>query len=183
MNKKIIAAAVAALALPAAASAMENANLSYTFAEFGYQDIEEADGFNLEGSYQFNQTFFAFGEYNTLGNDGSDVTTLTFGAGAAVAMNDKVDLFAKLGFVSADIEVGPFSNDDTGFGLEFGARGMVTKELEVFGGLSYVDVFEDSRTGLELGARYWVQENLGISFAYEDVEDGSGFMLAGRYTF
>ncbi|HEX6928854.1 MAG TPA: outer membrane beta-barrel protein [Gammaproteobacteria bacterium] len=189
MKKSAIAAAVAALALPAAAigadssMSFDDSNLSYTYAEFGYTDRDfdgpSADGFDLNASYEVTDLIFVFGGYTDLSGDG-DSSTLELGAGAAIGFTDKLDGYAKLAYLSNDAGV----VDDTGFGLEFGVRSMVAKNIEVFGDLQYVDIYNDTDTAFEIGGRYWHQSNLGFSLAYIDGDlTGSGITLAARYNF
>lgn len=174
MKKNSVAAAVAALVLPTAAFA--DNGLSYTFGEVSYVDFGDAgDGLGLEGSYKFHEMLFGFAEYQ--GIDDSD--TLAFGIGASTALNETVDGFAKLAFVSSDSGTA----DDTGIGLEFGVRAMIVEQVEAFGSFTYVDIYEDSQTGFEVGGRYWLQDNLGVSLSYSDIEDSDGITLAARYNF
>lgn len=190
MKKNIVAAAVAALVLPAAAFAAEGDSmfsekkLSYTYGEFGYVDKTidfpgdpGADGFGLGVSYEFTDMLFGFFNYEDLSGD-ADISMMNFGIGAAVGLTDTIDGYGKFGLV--DVEVGTASDD--GFGLEFGARSMVNEQVELFGNFQYIDMTE-SDSGIEVGARYWFQENLGASFSYESVGDFDGFNLTARYEF
>ncbi|HEX7048461.1 MAG TPA: outer membrane beta-barrel protein [Gammaproteobacteria bacterium] len=192
MNKKTIAAVLAALILPTAAIAADGAfaadkNLKYTFGELGYNDLDAGgasiDGLSVEGSYEFTDLFFGFASFSDIGGDGYDSTTLTFGAGAAIGLTDKVDGYGKIGIVQNDTSSGAFDADDSGFALEFGVRSLVAQNIEVFGDIQYVDIYEDSETGFELGGRYWMNSDLGFSVAYTDVDDTDGLMLAARYHF
>ncbi|HEX6930082.1 MAG TPA: outer membrane beta-barrel protein [Gammaproteobacteria bacterium] len=194
MKKKTIAAAIAALMLPAAAIAADadgvlaaDKNLSYTFGELAYHDLDAAgasvDGLGVEGSYEFTDMFFGFASFDDIGGEGYDSTTLTVGVGAAIGLTDKVDGYGKLGIVQNDTSFGPSETDDSGFGLEFGVRAMAAENIEVFGDIQYVDIYEDSQTGFELGGRYWMNQDLGFSLAYTDVEDSDGLVLAARYHF
>ncbi len=199
MKKNIIAAGVAALILPAAALAADegikfgadNSNMNYTFGEFSYIDADQADGFGIEGSYQFHEKMFGFASYESLGDDFYDQTVLTFGVGSSMALNEQFDLYGKFAILSAEAEVEfclPFvgcdsaSDDDTGFGFEIGVRGEVVEKVEVFGNLQYASVF-DGDTGYEIGGRYWLQDNLGLSLALWDMWETDGFTLAARYEF
>src|SRR5690606_3243053 len=105
MKKKIVAAAVAALVLPAAAFAAET-NMSYTYGELGYTDMgidsASADGFALEGSYQFMENVFGFLSYEDLSGD-YDWSNMVIGAGYVMPLNDMIDGYAKVGFVSNDV--------------------------------------------------------------------------------
>lgn len=181
MNKKIAFAAAAALALPVAAGAAET-NFSYTYGELGYTDMDvngaSVDGLGLEGSFQFMEQVFGFASYEDLSGDG-DVSNLMVGAGYAHPLASNVDGIAKLAFVSN--ETG--SADDTGIGLEFGVRATVAPKVEVFGSFSYIDIYEDASNGFELGGRYWIQDNIGLSLSYNDIEDADGFTIAGRFNF
>lgn len=184
MNKKIIAAVVAALVLPAAASAVEPSNLSYTYGQFGYADTTfdfpgdpGANGFALEGSYEFTDMFFGVISYSDLSGD-ADFSTLQFGAGAAIALAPTTDGYASLSIVDVDFGGG----SDDGIALEFGVRHMMNEQVELFGNLQYVDLTE-SETGFEFGGRYWFQKNLGASFSYETFDGDNTILIAGRYNF
>lgn len=190
MNKKIIAA-VAALALPVAAIAADSnddmfaadKNFSYTYGQFGYTDRDfdgaSADGFEIEGSFELTDMLFVVGGYSDLSGDG-DSSTLNLGVGAAIGLNENLDGYAQFNFLQNDL--GPI--DDTGYGLEFGVRSMIAEQVELFGDLKYVDIYEDTDTILELGGRYWMDDNLGFSLSYEDGDfTGSGITLAARYNF
>lgn len=191
MKKNMIAAAaVAALALPAAAfaadgdSTFSDKKLSYTFAEFGFVDKTldapgdpSADGFGFGVSYEFTDMLFGFLSHEDLSGDG-DVTIMNFGVGAAVGLTDSIDGYAKFGMV--DVEVAGF--DDDGFGLEFGARSMINEQVELFGNFQYIDL-TDSDSGIEFGGRYWFQENLGVGLSYESIGDFDGFNIMARYEF
>ncbi|HEX7029605.1 MAG TPA: hypothetical protein VF254_03345 [Gammaproteobacteria bacterium] len=190
MNKKIIAATVVALTLPVAAFAAEgdagfkDKSLSYTYGEFGYVDRTAdfpgdpgTDGFGFAVSYEFTDLLFGFLNYEDLSGD-FDYSTTNFGIGAAVGLTDTIDGYAKLGLVDVDVA----GATDDGFGLEFGARSMVTEQVELFGALQYVDL-TDAETGFEVGGRYWYKENLGFSLAYETFDDFNGFNLTARYEF
>lgn len=192
MNKKMLAAVATALFLPAAAIAADGAfaadkNLSYTFGELAYNDLDAGnasiDGLSVEGSYEFTDMFFGFASFADLGGEGYDSTTLNFGVGAAIGLTDNVDGYGKIGIVQNDTSFGPADVDDSGFGLEFGVRSMVARNIEVFGDVQYVDIYEDSETGFEIGGRYWLNQDLGFSLAYTDVDESDGLMLAARYHF
>src|SRR5690606_22363738 len=70
MNKKIFAA-LAALALPMTGIAAEeglkfgasNSNMNYTYVQGAFVDVDFGTGLALEGSYQFHDKFFVFGQF------------------------------------------------------------------------------------------------------------------------
>lgn len=204
MNKKVLAA-LAALVLPAAGIAAEegfkfgasNSNMNYTYVQGGFMDVDYGTGLALEGSYQFHDKFFVFGQFEDVSDDPVSQSLLAVGAGTSLALNDKFDVYGKAGFYSYEMEVdlpeecfpgigcfggGGESWDDSGLGFEIGARGMVMPQVEVFGDFKFI-MLDDSVTGFDLGARYWVNDRLGVSIALTDMEESDGLVLAARYEF
>lgn len=184
MKKNIVAAAIAALVLPAAASAVEPSTLSYTYGQFGYADTTfdipgdpGADGFALEASYEFTDMFFGIFSYSDLSGD-ADFSTMQIGAGAAIGLAPTTDGYASLSLVDVDFGAG----SDDGLALEFGVRHMLNEKVELFGNFQYVDI-ADSETGIEVGGRYWFQKNVGASLSYETFDGDNTILVAGRYNF
>lgn len=198
MNKKIFAA-LAALALPMTGIAAEeglkfgasNSNMNYTYVQGAFVDVDFGTGLALEGSYQFHDKFFVFGQFEDVSDDPFSQTTIAFGARTSMALNDKFDIYGKAGFYSLEWEMEQVcffgqcvggSDDDSGLGFEFGTRGMVMPQLEVFADFKFI-MLDDNVTGFDLGARYWVNDRFGVSFQLTDLEESDGFVLAARYEF
>ena len=158
MRSKLLSAMVAAsLALPLAAAAGDNVTYSYADLAYVTTDIdgvnEDLDGFALRGSFEVTDQAFLFGSYTdqSAESGGADVdyTTFTLGGGYAWSLSDSTDLYGKLGYVSAEVEVsvpglGGFSVDDDGFLLGLGLRGRVAQQFELEGAVNYTD-FSDRR--------------------------------------
>lgn len=184
MNKNtILALAIAAGVLPAGVQAADT-NFSYTFVEAGVTDRDfdgySADGLIGRGSLEINDLFFVHGDMTLLSTSGTDINTLAGGVGAAMSFSNMIDGFAKASLVRYEIG----SLDDTGLGLEVGARARVIDQVEAFGSVKYVNIDSDSDVGIEVGGRYWLTNNWGFSASYTDADFmGSGVTLAARFSF
>ncbi len=166
----------------------------YTFAEVGYAHVEfdrfnEADGdeFGLGGSLALTDMLHVFGSYAQGEVDGRnfpniDTTSANAGLGVNFAVSPTVDLVARAAVVYAKVELNNFDEDDTGVGLSAGARAMIAPQLELNGGVSYVDFGNDSdNTALDLGVVYSFTEMFAVtanaSFGDEASAVGVGLRL------
>lgn len=186
MNKKaiLLASAVALLASGTVAAG----NMDYSYGQVDYVDYDVdlggasygVDGFGLTGSFEVTDMLFVAGEYVTLSGDGGfDYTDLKLGLGAAWAISDKADVYGVLSYLSNDVEF----TDDTGYELAFGVRSMVTNQVELYGELAYVDIYEDTATAFEIGGRYALTDAFGVVLAFESGDDYDGFKLGARFQF
>lgn len=167
----------------------------YTYAQLGYVDAElddvggtdvDGDGFNVGGSVAIADMAYVFagytdGEFDVDGY-GIDVdyTAINAGIGVNYAVSGTVDLVGELAFVSAELEAGGFDEDEDGYSLRGGVRGMIGEQLELNGGITYTDLGGDydSDTGLDLGAVYSFTDMIagvaGISFSDDVTQYGIG---------
>jgi hypothetical protein len=198
MRSKLLSATVAAtLALPLAAAAGDS--VSYSYADLAYvtTDIdgvdEDLDGFALRGSFEITDQAFLFGTYTDQSADAGgatvDYTTMTLGGGYAWSLSDKADLYGKLGYATAEVEVdvpglGGGSVDDDGFMLGMGLRGRVSQQFELEGSVNYYD-FSDSGDDTSLGAAArWFFTDQFSAFAEGDFgDDVSTYGIGMRWTF
>lgn len=157
-------------ALPLAAQAQE---MSYSYAEIGFAEIdidapEDGDGLALRGSFGITDDFFVFADYamyefDTGGGD-IDLDLYTVGLGGHMEISDKVDLVGRLGYANADAS-GPGGGvpDDGGYLISAGLRGRVANNLELEGGVVHVDFGDDADdTALTVGGRYFFTENFAV---------------------
>jgi opacity protein-like surface antigen len=148
----------------------------YTYAELGYAHVEldsfnEADGdeFGLGGSFALTDMLHIFGSYAAGEVEASnfpniDTTSADAGVGLNYAVSPTVDLVGRVSMVYAKVELNNFDEDDTGFGLGVGVRAMIAPQLELNGGVSYVDFGNDSDdTALEVGAVYSFTEMFAVT--------------------
>ncbi len=108
--------------------------------ELGDTDVD-GDGIQLRASIPVNDAFFVIGEFQTLDFDfGIDTTRLAVGGGGHWALNQMLDIIARIGLVREEVEVGSFEDDDTG--LFAGARGRFRPgpQFEVEAGVELVDL-------------------------------------------
>jgi opacity protein-like surface antigen len=163
-------------------------------------DDPEGDGFGIGGSVAVTDLVHVFASYgdsdldvDVLGiNVDLGYTVLTAGAGLNYAVSETVDLVGQLEFVDVELEAdvpgfGSASEDESGYGLSGGARGMITERFELNGGIRYVDLGDDADdTTFSLGAVYdftdVVAAQVGLAFGDDVTSYGAGvrFYFGGR---
>ena len=189
---------VTPLLLPALAAAQNNgtrpqsSQFNYSYVEISYDESDfdvgagdiDGDGLTLSGSYEINDDWHAFASYGTADLDfGIDIDTLALGAGYVFPLQDDVDLYGRVLYINTDVDVpGGGDSDEDGLGLQFRARMLVADDLEVEGGIQYIDVGEND-TSLQVGARYYFTEEFsaGIGLTFGGDTDGIG--INARYAF
>ena len=196
MSRVSIAFLALPLVLPSVALAQQptESQFNYTYVELAYDESDfdlggpelDGDGFTLSGSFQLNDDWHLYGSYGAADLDaGADVDTLAIGAGYAHALRQNVDIYGRVLYISSEADVpGPGDPDEDGLGLQLRIRGRVTNnnDLELEGGIQYVDVF-DSDISLQAGARYHFNENLsaGVGLTFGGDTDGLG--INARFSF
>ncbi len=198
MHSKLLSAMVAAsLALPLAAAAGDNVTYSYADLAYMTTDIdgvdEDLDGFALRGSFEITDQVFMFGSYTdqSAESGGADVdyTTFTLGGGYAWPLSDSADLYGKLGYTSAEVDVsvpgfGGLSVDDDGFLLGMGVRGRVAQQFELEGAVNYFDYSESgSDTSLGAAARWFFTDQFSAFAEGEFGDDVSTYGIGMRWNF
>ena len=197
MRSKLLSAMVAAtLALPMVASADD---VTYSYADLNYvtTDIdgvdEELDGFALRGSIEITDQAFLFGNYTDQSAESGgvdvDYTTYTIGGGYAWSLSDSADLYGKLGYANAEVEVsvpglGGFSVDDDGFLLGMGLRGRVANVFELEGSVNYLDFSEGGDdTSLGVGARWFLTDQFNVGLEGDFGDDVTTYGVGMRWNF
>ena len=179
MKKRIIAAAVAAVALtPMAASADD---VSWDLVELGWVTVSpdvtvgggSVDGFGIGGSFGVSDYLHVVASWA----DVEDSTSYALGVGYHT--EGDTSLFAELSYINVD--AGSFSDD--GYGLDFGARSR-SANFEFDFGISFVDFSSsDVDTSFFAGGAYYVNDNFAIGFDVAFSEDASGYGVFARYDF
>jgi hypothetical protein len=166
--------------------------LNYTFAEVGYGIIEiddvdvDGDGFGIGGSFALTDEFHLFGGYSTASLDfGVDFNQFDVGFGYNKSISEAVDVVATLAYVNVEVDVPGFgSADDNGYGIGVGLRGMVSPQVELHGGIEYIDLSDSgSDTGFGAGIRYNFNDQFALGFRGDWTDDISQFTLTGRLYF
>ena len=139
-----------ALAFALAPFAIRADEISYSYLEAGYANVdiddfdEDVDGFVLRGSFEVGESVFLFAGYNDFGTTISgidiDFTDFNMGVGYAWPISSTASLYGKLSYVNAEVEALDESFDDDGYGLAVGVRGRVAASVELEGYVSYVDL-------------------------------------------
>ncbi|WP_331067591.1 outer membrane beta-barrel protein [Steroidobacter sp.] len=189
--KNLICAAV--LALPMAASAE---SLSYRYvdvAHFPEAEIDangldvDGDGIQLRGSLPVYQNIFALAELAELDLDnGVDATRLMVGAGGHWPIGNNLDLIARAGVVTYEVDFGRFDDDDTGLFAGVRLRTFVAPKIEVEGGVEHVAVDVagiDSDTYLIGEGRYNFTPQFSAGLLITLGGDTSVFGAQGRFSF
>jgi hypothetical protein len=198
MNGVSRALLAASLLLPALTQAQQqttrpqSSQFNYSYVEIGYDESDfdvggpdiDGDGLTLSGSFRINDDWHAFASYGSADLDfGIDIDTWAIGAGYVFPLQDDIDLYGRVLYINSEIDVpGPGNADEDGLGLQFRIRAMVTDELELEGGIQYVDV-GDNDTSLQAGARYYFNEQLsaGVGLTFGGDTDGIG--INARFSF
>jgi hypothetical protein len=187
-----------AVVVPALSGAQETATtrpqssqFNYSYVELAYDETEfqvgnadiDGDGLSLSGSFEINDEWHAYASYGNADLDfGIDVDTWALGAGYAFPLRQDVDLYGRVLYLNVDADVGALNSDEDGLGLQFRIRALVTDELEVEGGVQYVDI-EDSDTSLQVGARYYFTETFSAGVGLTLAGDADGIGINARYSF
>ena len=171
MNSKWLLGVAALLPLSGNAG-----DFDYTYFEGGFVNTEldlgpldvDGDGIGIKGSYAFNDRFHGFATYATQDFDFDvDANQFEIGGGYNWDLSPNIQAVGTLAFVSAEVESGPVSVDDDGFGVGAGLRGRPAPKVEVEGGVDYVDL-DDSNTSFRIDGRYYFNDiwaaGGGISF-------------------
>jgi hypothetical protein len=177
----------------------EGWNFSYTFIELGFAEYDvdaiddKADVYFGRASVGLLGFLHVFGEYTNqsfdIGNTDTDLIQLGVGAHFGVIPN--LSLYGEIGWLFNDISSDLGDNDDTGYGLEGGARWMALPwsggGLEVNGSLGYYDLEgvsnEDRPFYWTVGARVHFIEVLSIGAEYMDIEDDDQISFSARFSF
>jgi hypothetical protein len=183
------------LLLPALGQAQQNQTqpFSYSYVELGYDESDfdlgggeiDGDGLTLSASWALNDDWHVYGSYGTADLDfGYDLDTLAIGAGYRYPLQDDVDLYGRVLYISSDLDLpAPFGDEDEdGLGLQVRIRYRVSNEFEVEGGIQHVDVF-DSDTSLQAMARYHFTDNFSAGLGLTFAGDTDSFGINARYSF
>lgn len=192
MIKGFVLGSIAALGV--AGHAIAESGFDYSYVELGYVNSEididgfdiDGDGFLLAGSYELTDKFHVFGGYTDQEFDFDvGVTSLEIGAGLAWPISSNLDVVSTLSFVKGEIDVpGEGKFDDDGFGVGVGLRGRALPQLELTGGVKYVDLDESGdNTSFHVGARYFFTSafSAGVDLGYDD--DATVWGLGVRMSF
>ena len=175
---------------------------SYSYVQADYLkfvpdegDIE-GDGFGVRLSHLLNESVFLLAGYEALETDDVDtgfgtgafeLSQLTAGLGVRGRIGRNSDVVASAALMKAEIEGNGFfaglEDDDTGFELRLGVRGMASPTLELGLGAVHVDVFEDDTNSAVLDAVAYLGDALGLAGSIEVSSDDKLYRAGVRIRF
>lgn len=185
MRNILLAAALAAIAVPAFAS---DGGPSYSYIDVGYVNYDfdgggSADGFGVGGSFAVNEQFHVIGDVVRVSDSGVSVTLSTVAGGYAFPISGTTDFVGRLGVAHARVGVSGFgSASDNGWMAQAGLRSMVSPDFELNGFVTHVDV-GGSETGFSFGLVKGFSERVG-GIADVEFSDGDVALTIGaRFSF
>lgn len=165
----------------------------YTYVEAGYSWIDyddvnaDGDALNIGGSLAVTDMFHLFAGYQDgeieIGNFDVDISTMQLGGGMNIELSPTVDLVATAAWARADLDANAFGSDnEDGYALGVGVRAMVMPQLELNGGVSYVDIVDDD-TALSVGAVYSFNEMFALTAGASFGDNVTSYGIGGRIYF
>lgn len=160
-------------------SAVAQAELPWTYAEFGYSSVDgsdsfEADAYDLKGSIGFAEKWHASLQYTDGETDsdlfsGNDFDGYQLIVGAHPQLTPNTQLITDLTYFDYSSDGGEGGDtDEDGYGLGFGLRHALTDKLELQSEIWWVQGnFDDNsgfdedfhETSIEVGGRYkWLPQ-------------------------
>lgn len=183
----------AALALPLAASAEQ---LSYRYvdvAHFPEAEIDvgnfdvDGEGLQLRGSLPVYRNIFAIAEFQSLDlDDNVDTTRLMVGVGGHWPLGNNLDIIARGGVVSYEVDAGFGDDDDTGLFAGVRLRTLIAPKIELEGGVEHlaVDVAGSGSDTFLIGeGRYNFNSQFSAGLLITVGGDTSVFGAQGRFNF
>ena len=189
MKNYIAGALLLLLTVPALADSP-----SYNYAQVNWQTIDiddgilnaDGDGFGVGGSVELGSNWHLVASYNDFGFDfGVDYKELVAGFGFHTDIASNMSFFAELAYVKAEVSqsvIGSF--DESGAGARIGLRSNVTENIELEGGISYVD-YGDGADGTAVSGAAWYKFSdtfaVGLTAGFD--EDATAYGVGARLYF
>lgn len=179
MRKTAVIGAIAA-ALAFGAQQAAATDFSYNLLEGSFVSGDGFDGIGIAGAFEFTPEFFGHAGIDLLDADGGgDFSLLTLGGGYSHAINNNLDIVATASLKRAKWDG---NGSDTGFGIGVGVRGRVLDQLELHGGIEYVDL-NDSDTIISVGGRWYFTPAFAAGLDLHDGDGDATLRFALRYDF
>lgn len=168
------------------------AQFSYNTIEISIVDVEvgapaiDGDGYEIGGSFEINERFFAFGSYQDQALDfGIDGSALSIGGGFRDELSNRFDFVATAALVSAEFEALGVSFDDDGLGVAGGIRAGIADKFQVDAMMNWVDLDDSgSDSFISLSGRYYFNRTLAAFARTNFGEDNADSLQLGvRFDF
>lgn len=187
---------LATVALFSTASLAQAPTWNLIEASYGQADIDGLDelspsGFAIGGSSLLGENVFIRGSYSLLTDDISgvdiDLDQASVGLGYRYGLTETTDVYTSLSYQYVELSARGFgaseSLDDNGYGLTVGLRSRITEQLELDGAIAYVDIGDESETGLGVSGHYYFNQNVALGLTYSSTADVSVYGISLRYAF
>lgn len=171
-----------------AMSSATASDLRYTFVEGTFSTIDGDNGVDgkaiaATGWYRLQESVFAVLGAQQADFDGNrDALGLAAGLGYIVPLSDQVDGIGIATVRRSSVEGPGVDRSETGYGIQLGARALVTPNIQLRGMLNYVDVFDGDTSFIAQG-EYYFNDNLGASLAAQLGGDADSFSIGVNYYF
>lgn len=145
---------------------------------------DDGDGFRFAGSYLLNPDIYVFVKYDDVETDDIDLdfSLLRIGAGYIHPLDATWDANVSFAYASYEAERRGYDEDDSGYELSGGVRGMVKPEIEVRAALNYMDI-DESDTYFSLGADYYFMPNVSAGIEIDMAGDYETMSFGAKYYF
>jgi len=175
------------LCLPVSGLA-QSGGLSYIYGEGRLVIVDpdagdNFDGIKIGGSVLFQPQVFGVASLTSVGDSGVDLTILDLGVGFRHGLQRNVDLVGIVGLAFAEIDAGPFDDDDTGLSLTGGVRGFATPQIELGGYANYTDLFADGDITLTGEGLLHMTPNLSLVASLGVSDDSNTITFGARWNF
>lgn len=183
---KIATALLGSLVLAAMPLAAQAEDMSYSFIDLGYSELNfdngpTGDGFGVRGSVGFAENFFGFADYLSQDFSGLDIDIYSIGLGGRMEIAESVDLVGKAGYLKADASGGV---DDSGYLVSAGVRARPASQFELEGNVVYRDFGGGADdTAVAVAARYFFTDMFAIGAEYEMSDDQDIWFAGVRLSF
>lgn len=178
------------LALSGVATAQDN-DFSYTFLQASYTEADydnlasDGDGIGLSASFELTDNFHVFGGYAGLDvGSSADASGWQAGIGLNTPLSELMDIVVQLSYQSTEIDLPQgFSVEDDGLGFGAGVRVGANDWIEVYGGLTYVDLDSGNETVFDAGFLLSVGDAFAVGVGGSWDDDVSTWSVDARLYF
>jgi len=198
MKRLLITLTGLALSGAALASPSTYVELGYiTGGENGENGTGDQDGFEVAGSYAFNNMWYAGGAFGSYDRDSSNTKNDYFNinGGATFGMTERTDLIAEAGLWFGEQKTSGVKTEPTALELKVGVNTLVVDRLALFAHISLVNGDLDTPSNSDLknfiwsiGGAYNFTPNISVNVKVIEGSNGVNgqsdvFRLGGRWTF
>jgi hypothetical protein len=190
MTRPLIAVFLLALSGIAAA---QDSDFSYSYLQLSYTKADfdnvasDGDGLGLTGSLELSPNFHVFGAYTGLDvGSSADASGWKLGMGLNTPLSRLMDIVVRLSWQSTEVPApgplpGTVDNDGLGFGA--GLRVGANEWIEVYGGLTYLDLDSGNETVFDAGFLLNLNDAFAVGVSGSWDEDVSAWSIDGRLYF